>query len=78
MLMRRTRKSQEEVRTDEALEDLRCGTEERDRAVRGGEVRGLTRFGDRDDKGLFPDRGNITGIKGEVEEGGEEEKTFGT
>ena len=66
VLVRRPRKSLEEVRADEAFEDFGGRAEKRDRAVRSGEVEGFTRFRNGDYKGLLPDRGNVTGVEGEV------------
>ena len=70
MLMRRARKMLQELRTDKAFEKFRSGTEERNRTVGRREVKRLTRFRDREDKGMFPDSGDVSRIKGEVEEGG--------
>ena len=66
VLVRRPRKSLEEVRVDEAFEDFERRAEKGDRAVRSGEVEGFTRFRDGDYKGLLPDTGNVTGVEGEV------------
>ena len=63
------RKDEEELRTDEALEDFGSRAEKGDGAVGGREVKGFTGFGDGDNKGLFPDSRDITGVQGEIEKG---------
>ena len=37
----------------------------------------FVRFEDREDKGVFPNSGEVSVVKGKVEEGGEEEETVG-
>ena len=68
----------QELGTDEAFEKFGGRAEERDGAVGRREVKRLTRFRDREDKGVFPDSGDISRVKGEIEEGSEEGKGLGT
>ena len=41
-------------------------------------MRGFTGFEDGKDKGVFPDSGKVRVVEGEIEEGGEVGKGFGT
>ena len=62
----------------EALEDLGCGTKDRDWAVAGALVAGFGGFEDWDDGGCFPNGGDVCSIVRLVEEGGEEVDAGGT
>ena len=50
-------KGREEQGANKAIKDFRGGAKEGDRAVRGAKVEGFTRFGHREDEGVFPDSG---------------------
>ena len=60
------------------LKNFGSGTQERDRAIRNTKVRGLIGFKDREDKGMFPDSGEVSMVEGEVKKRSKEEKTLGT
>ena len=76
VLKRGLRKRREEERTDKTLEDFRGGAKKRYGAIGGAQVKGFTWFRDREDEGLFPDRGEVRVREGEVKEKSEKRDCF--
>ena len=68
---RRRRERGGEKREETAFENFRGRAKEGNRAVGGGQEGGFTGFGNRDDKGLFPDTREVRFLDREVKEGGE-------
>ena len=71
VLGRRRRERGGEKRKKTSLKDFRGRAKEGNRAVGGGQEGGFTGFGNRDDKGLFPDTREVRFLDREVKEGGE-------
>ena len=59
MLKRRARKRGAKEGKDKSFKDFRVGTKEGDWAEGSTNVKGFVRFRDREDEGVFPDRGKI-------------------
>ena len=72
MLVRRAGEAEKDRGANEAFKEFGGRAEEGNRAVRGGEVGGFSRFGDGEDKGMLPDSREVSGVEGKIKKGGEE------
>ena len=70
MLGRGGSKSRREKRENEPFKNFRSRTEEGDWTIGGRDKGGFVRFRDREDEGLFPDRGEVRVFNREVKERG--------
>ena len=78
MLVRRAGDGRKKKRANKTFKNFRGRAEKGDRAKGCAKGKGFSRFGDWEDKGMFPDGGEVRMGKGEVEKVGKEGDSFGT